>query len=474
MAFLIILAYRVPFLTQPLVGEEGSHAMLLKGYSNKITENVDDFYHSGNFRKDCLLVIARVESTYYVTGPSRTIVPYCFVEKVIGPMFRFVDPWARTFDQKSAFARLAYLMICGIGMLSLLYVSYQAAQKGTFTILLINILVVVYFLTTPIAVGGSIQPQLDGSIGVAIMGLMLVLLFKANASYDKKYRMLLSCIAGVLVCFCKNEWPLALLAALFAIYMLIKLRSIFYKQDTLHLEKYQVPFQEMALGLILGLIVGVFICWALAPQDYLDGFQLMRTIRSEHFSVVKLISIQFPLIYPLGFAIIGAIVAHGLSLRTPTNIVRSILLLFAGIISAGFLSSGWLGDYFPRYFIPSIIMLTGCIVLALPSIMKKVHLSIRVGCIAILLSGILLNTYTLAKRAVHNVSITSQPGLYNPLTKEIIQEASSMAAVGDIRRTHSSVAYYTDDTDFVSNALSPDVVTKLLSKTGHAGLNVLE
>jgi hypothetical protein len=85
-----------------------------------------------------------------------------------------------------------------------------------------------------------------------------------------------------------------------------------------------------------------------------------------------------------------------------------------------------------------------------------------------------LNTYTLAKRAVHNVSITSQPGLYNPLTKEIIQEASSMAAVGDIRRTHSSVAYYTDDTDFVSNALSPDVVTKLLSKTGHAGLNVLE
>jgi hypothetical protein len=200
----------------------------------------------------------------------------------------------------------------------------------------------------------------------------------------------------------------------------------------------------------------------------------MRTIRSEHFSVVKLVSVQFPLIYPLGFAIIGAVVTHCLNLRTPTQIVQSILLFFAGIISAGFLSSGWFGDYFPRYFMPPIILLTGCIVLALPPIMEKVHFSIRVTSIAILSSGVLFNTYTLAKRAVHNVSITSQPGLYNPLTKQIIQEASSMAVEGYIRRTHSSVAYYTDDTDFVSHALSPDAAEKLLSKTGHSGLKVVE
>ena len=474
LAFLFILAYRVPFLTQPLVGEEGSHAMLLKGYSNKITENVDDFHHTGDFRKDCLLIIARVESTYYVTGPSRTIVPYCFVEKVVGPAFRFIEPWAKTFDHKSAIARLSYLMICCIGMLSLLYVSYQAAKTDTFTILLINILVVVYFLTTPIAVGGSIQPQLDGSIGVAIMGLMLVLLFKANASEDTKYRLFLSCIAGVLACCCKNEWPLALLATIFVTYLLKKINNIFYKKDISLLREYQIRFREIAIGLSLGLIIGVFTCWALAPQDYLDGFQLMRAIRGEHFSVVKLVSIQFPLIYPLGLAIIGAVLVHSINRRTPTNVVESILLFFAGALSVGFLASGWFGDYFPRYFIPPIVLLTGCIVLALPSIMKKAHVAIQVTSITILLSGVLFNTYTLAKRAVHNVSITSQPGLHNPLTKQIIQDASSQVLIGSIRRTHSSVAYYTDDTDFVSNALSPDVVTKLLSKTGHSDLKVAE
>ena len=60
-AFLLMITLRVPFLQQPLIGEEGIFAMIVSGYQSPTIKSTDDL--PAQIDQHCLLVLGHIEQT---------------------------------------------------------------------------------------------------------------------------------------------------------------------------------------------------------------------------------------------------------------------------------------------------------------------------------------------------------------------------------------------------------------------------
>ena len=109
-----------------------------------------------------------------------------------------------------------------------------------------------YGLTTPLAIGGSIQPHIDASVGVALVGLAAWLL---TAVWGPGLQLWAAIAAGVLIGFGKQEWSLAFAAAGGVVLLLSKL--------------WRCANASTLGGFALGLGVGTALTYGLSPTDYL-------------------------------------------------------------------------------------------------------------------------------------------------------------------------------------------------------------
>src|SRR5271169_3930536 len=99
----------------------------------------------------------------------RSIVPYFIMEKA-GRALRWPSRSADPTTLSLA-ARLPFflLFLGGIaGLIVLLVLAFRSTQRWRFAT---AAGLVTYALTTPLAVGASIQPQVDGSVGVLLLGI---------------------------------------------------------------------------------------------------------------------------------------------------------------------------------------------------------------------------------------------------------------------------------------------------------------
>lgn len=463
---ILVVAIRVPFLTQPLVAEEATYAMLLTG-NNIDTVPVETNPVAG-LRNQCLLPSAKLGGVDYVFAPERNIVPYCFLTMIVNPATKYFFTDSLSFDQKSFHIRIIFFSLFLVGFLSVLLVLFFSQTRSTTrSYLLLNILLL-FFFTTPLLVGGSIQAQLEGSFGVALFGLSGFLSYW-GAYKLKKTSFILIFIAGVLLSLCKNEWPLTALSAA-SIYILIScfdyVKAILGSDN-----KRQVC---IAITYMLGILSGMLFCYVFSPKDYVDGYVFMKNINGARMSIFALIQAVGHLIYPAAIivALAGFIFVCNLK-----NYLKQGSILFiwitAGIaLFTGFLHSGWIGDGFPRYFIPSIISLILFLLLALPHLSKN-KMNYLIG---LLLIGLYFNLHSLTRANLNNESITSVPGLKLSEMKAVMKALADKNIENPnlIPYGYFGSRYYFPNADIISNGFGLSGAKYILERFGDNSMRIIE
>jgi len=198
---LAVVAYRLPFLSNVLIGEEGTHAYLVLGPRPVI--NGDD-----------ALFLARLDGKDILLFVDRNVLIYQFLD-VVGRGIGQILPSCREFTMAcvSLHARFPFLAIFLGGLaVAFLGVRRHLAFDRPW-MLAAQMLVFLYLCTTPLLVGGSIQPQIDGALGVLIVATAAALLLSVQ-EHDKTYRTVAAAfLAGMAGALGKNEWAIALAAS---------------------------------------------------------------------------------------------------------------------------------------------------------------------------------------------------------------------------------------------------------------------
>lgn len=465
--FITIIAMRIPFLDKVLSGEEGSHAALIV---NKIdgTEIILGIPGPA-YTHGCLPLVGHIDGKDILANPSRNIMPYCILNKGIQPFAGPIWEKLESFKDKTIFARSVFLGIASIGFISCLLACLLVSFKLNRFAILIPYLILLYASSTPFLVGASIQPQLDGTIGLALLCTSFLLMFITSQEYVKgNSRYALIFLGGVLLSLCKNEWPLAFMASIFGLlvlnYLVQVIGEYYPRFSWLSLSFGEIKSSGIII-LSIGLLIGVTVSIVLSPSDYFSGLHLMNSVEKRHYSSLALLKNYQEILMPLGGLLITGIIFTIASFYNK-NSARSFLPLvyftFAINIALGFIWSGWLGDGFPRYYAPPTMLATLYLIALLPLVANKIGSSISIVSILFLSFLIFGNAKALAIYYKNSISITV-PGDTNWIQSDLKRAYKiSSENPNAVLMTHSSVYFYFPSTNFISRDLGDENSAKTL------------
>lgn len=435
----ILVITRVPFLSNTLVGEEGVLAAFV------VSEEPLSKQASDGLPR---ILIGAIDRKPVLIPAERTIVPYMIIER-FGRILGSQDT-QQSFEERSRSARLPFLCFFLLGVAGVLASIGSVFSTGEARNAWALVLVVVFALTTPLAVGSSIQPQIDGSLGVMLLGLAAWLLISTN---ENKFTLPCYIIAGVLIGLGKHEWAIAFLAS----------AAFTLALDKLFGTKARRKCISFAGGVLLGIAISVLI----SIDDYVSGFHLMNRIYlSEHKDLRALWAHQIGFLWPIILLLVAVALVLGKNLRhCIENKTGAPLIVLGGIfIFIGFSFSGWQGDGFPRYFTPSLVLaLYGLIAVVQDRtwvISKKALASIMV----IMGLGIFLNVIELKNSYLKNVSISSYPGLsLSEFDKRFKHDAALAGVRSGVIFEDPAVWIYSPSVEFISNTLDLENAKQRLS-----------
>jgi hypothetical protein len=213
---------------------------------------------------------------------------------------------------------------------------------------------------SPLALKTSVLLQIDNTAGAVFCGTAAILiLLTTTPDLSHRWRPGLFFAAGFVAGLGKQEWSMALLLVLL---ILLSLQFVMKSR-----------IQMQGVGLILaGLLVGNVISFLSDPINYAAAFKFMALFSglSEHspqrwqlerwWSFIK---IEAPFIYICfvlqGIFILSIIVNHKQSM------LKYLLFLYGNILFLAYLIINW--NYECRYFVPSLVVLTGVCIATLPS-----------------------------------------------------------------------------------------------------------
>jgi hypothetical protein len=439
----LIAAVRLPFIGNILAGEEGDFATLV------LSDVPASEMSADHLPRD---MIGYIDGKPVLSSFHRTIMPYIILER-LGRLFaprHVLGRWPP--ERVTVAARLPFAVIFLIGVAGLIGLTVQAAtaagKRASAAATIAPISVALWSLTTPLAVGASIYPQVDGSAGVLLLGIAAALLAVGDiAERGARWRFL---AAGVLAGLGKHEWALAFAAAAFGATVI-----------SLLLSSARRPAGLAFGAFFIGLALAVALSYGISPKDYRDGFRVMAT----YYSITggQLWALEPPQ-WPFTLPVVALVVVDGaflvLVLRPLVGTAPGLLLAYLGgaAITAGYIISGWPGDNFPRYFAPALIILA--VVLVSLWLRFKVSVPPAAGwaVIAAAVIGLVANYHYLDGSYERAVSVTEMPG--TPLAK-LAQDYATAAKLA--RDTHGIVftfpptwVYY-PGTNFISAALGkPD------------------
>jgi hypothetical protein len=342
-ALLVVVAVvRLPFISNILASEEGDFAVLV--LSDVPLSAQSDTHLPRDF-------IGYIEGKPVLSSFHRTVMPYIVLEK-LGRLFAPRHTLGRLPpEQLSAAARLPFAIIFLLGCAGLVAIAVEAAAPADRSLAvaasIAPLSVALWVLTTPLAVGASIYPQIDGSVGILLLGTAATLLAAGNIEQTAaRWRFI---AAGLLAGLGKHEWALAFAAAALCTVLAALLFSS-VRRATL----------RACAAFLAGLALAVALSYAIAPDDYRQGFRVMADFYSMTGGQLWAIA---PAQWPFTLPVLALILADGvfivLVLRPLLRSAPGPLLAYLGgtAITAGYVISGWAGEGFPRYYAPPLIIL---------------------------------------------------------------------------------------------------------------------
>lgn len=342
-AFVVLIAaVRLPFITNILAGEEGDFVALVLNDVPTSALDPDHLPREISGSVDGKLVL----STFH-----RTVMPYVVLER-LGRLFAAHHALGRLPPEKLTVAgRLPFAIIFLLGTAGLIVLTIQAAtsasRSSAAAIAMAPLAVAFWSMTSPLAVGASIEPQVDGSAGVLLLGTAATLL--ALGDIGQKGARWRFFAAGVLCGLGKHEWAMAFVVA-------AALGAATTALLSMAARAAYVAFAAFFIGLALA----VALSYGISPEDYRQGFEVMATFYSETGGQLWALE---PAQWPFTLPVTALVVADGVFLlfvlRPLLRTQPGLLLAYLGAtgITIGYTISGWHGDNFPRYFAPPLVIL---------------------------------------------------------------------------------------------------------------------
>lgn len=394
---LAVAAYRLPFLSNVLVGEEGTHAYLVMGPRPVI---------SG----DDALFLARLDGKDILLFVDRNVLIYQFLDVVgrgIGQLLPSCGEFA--IACVSFHARFPFLVIF-LGGLAVAFVGVRrhlAFDRPW--VLAAQTLIFLYLCTTPLLVGGSIQPQIDGALGVLIFATAAALLLSVT-EHDKLYRTVAAAfIAGMAGALGKNEWAIALAASAGAVIILLPALALIARP-----EQRDWNSVRRGLALCVSIIAGIAACQALlylySPRTFMAGIDVMFRIAGLKLSIMDQIARSWDVVYPVYLASALSLIAIACRLRAYCLTQPALVILagWAALTVIGYTYSGFSGDGFPRYFCPPAVLASIALVCLIPDF--TLPRAAWAAASLLLVLGIAASSVSLWQSYSQRVAITSGRG----------------------------------------------------------------
>jgi len=418
-ALLVLIAVvRLPFIGNVLAGEEGDFAALV--LDDVPTSVVSDTH----LPRD---QIGFIDGKPVLTTFHRTVMPYIILER-LGRAFAVRHALGRLpTDQLTIAARLPFAIIFLLGIIGLIALTVEAAASPSqrrpvlgqalgqaLAATLVPLGVTLWALTAPLAVGASIEPQIDGSVGVLLLGTAASLLVIGDIEHGMARGRFF--VAGLLAGLGKHEWALAFAAATLGTVLIASLFSTLRRQTALALAVFFV-----------GLAAAVALSYAASPADYRNGFAIMTSFYSRtggHLWALEPPQLPFTIPVVALVAVDGLFLA--MVLRPLLRAAPGLLLAYLGAaaITLGYIVSGWPGDFFPRYFTPPLIIAAVVFVPLWLRFKDRVAPAICWTVVAGALLGLLANAVFLTRTYADKVALTSFRG--TPLAQ--LQQNAAAAA----------------------------------------------
>jgi hypothetical protein len=432
--FFILLAAlflsRAPFLNQILIGEEGSFAALVLSAvpASQVTPD----------RMPQMLIGSIGEEPVYYPF-QRNITPYLLIEKTAGAALRALGVPMADPQQKTIAARLSYFAFFLVGTAGLLWL---AARSW------LGVAITVFALGTPLALGASIQPQIDGSTGVALVGLSCLLLLGSSRSPST----IALVLAGFLIAMGRHELSLAFGAA-----ALITLSQQWM---------FKSPSRRQIALFSTGLAVGILTAILVSPADYAMGYTTMGRVYSSPSSRLSAVWAQLVFVWPVWLLMTVALAAVGWNRRAILKDRPEIILVSIGAtaIAFGFAISGWSGDGFPRYYVPALVAFAYVLV-SIRRYLPTLPAPLARTAVACFLIGVFVNARSLAQSWVSSASITSIPGVSTlAVRNQLAATATRTRADGTIALEQASLWIYHPRVDFIGADMGAEGARKLIEE----------
>jgi uncharacterized membrane protein YhdT len=338
----LVVAARLPFIGNILAGEEGYFAALVLN-STPISA-LDDRHLPRE-------IAGFIDGKPILQTFHRTVMPYVVME-IFGRAVAARNVLGRLSPERlTVAARWPFAFMFLLGSLGLIALTVEAAasagKRMSASGALVPLAVTVWSLTSPLAVSASIQPQVDGSVGVLLLGTAATLLALSDIKHPAAlWRFLM---AGMLAGLGKHEWALAFAAAAVGAALICMI-------DASGRRRNGAAFVVFLIGLALA----VALSYAISPDDYRAGFNVMTNIFERTGGELwALQSAQWPFSVPVVALVLvdGAFIMVVLRrlIRTAPGLLLAYMAAVAIVI--GYAASGWHGDNFPRYFAPPFVIL---------------------------------------------------------------------------------------------------------------------
>lgn len=390
-----VAAVRLPFIGNILAGEESDFAVLL--LNDVPLSTLSDRHLPGD-------QVGFIAGKPELTSFHRTAMPYIILER-LGRLFAPHDAIGHWPAEKlTVAARLPFAIIFLLGCAGLIALTVEAAadasKRASLGLTIAPLSVTLWSLTAPLAVGASIQPQIDGSVGILLLGTAATLLAVGDVEQNPGYWRFFA--AGVLAGLGKHEWALAFAAAAAGTWLFALVFSTGWRRIGVLIGVF-----------LLGLALAVTLSYTIAPEEYRQGFYVMEAfygVTGGHLWAIE------PGQWPFTMPVLVLIIIDGLLLllvlRPLLRAAPGLLLAYmaAGAITIGYTISGWPADLFPRYFAPPLIICT--IVFAALWLRFKDAITPAVGWIVVVAAvlGLGANAATLTRYHDGKVSLTSLRG----------------------------------------------------------------
>lgn len=334
--FAVVVLVRIPFLSQPFVGEEGSFAYLIAGQPASSTLTPDGLPQ---------MMIGMLDGTPALYPFQRTIAPYVLLENGPGAVIRALDIQHYSEAWRYVIIRSAYLALYLMGVAGVLWRSARQAAGQNY----LPMMIVLFACVTPLAVGASIQPQIDGALGICLLGLASLLLTLGPQERSLKHRQFCTFLAGAFIGLGRHEWVISFLAA----GVILGLALLAYKA------RRDVWYLSLRIGAFfcLGLIATTVLSFALSPSEYLSGFAVQQRVTGIVNPLVLLKrDDEFVIAAVLLLGLLGVLLflrrRHILETAPDVLVVSGA----AFVQCAGAAATGWPGDGFPRYYAPVFVL----------------------------------------------------------------------------------------------------------------------